>query len=83
MPVWSKYGIRLPSRSLKRPAHCERLTEIYHVAHAPDAIRIIEDKMLKARPVYDQSRLNRTRTHVTLDVTERLGAGFDIWHRTV
>jgi hypothetical protein len=40
------------------------LDDVGHVAHVVDARRIIEGGRLKAQVVYDESRLNRTRTHV-------------------
>jgi hypothetical protein len=65
MAEWSRYELKLPGTSRHSPFTCKPLAEIYHVAHVAEALRIIDDTRLKARPVYDESRLNKTRIHVT------------------
>lgn len=64
MAEWSKFGISLPGSGASSDALAV-LSDVHHVAHARDARRIIEDGRMKARPVYDESILNSTRTHVT------------------
>ncbi|MBR0891817.1 hypothetical protein [Bradyrhizobium diazoefficiens] len=41
------------------------MTKVHHVAHVPDARRILEDKRVRSGLIYDESRLNRTRTCVS------------------
>ncbi len=41
------------------------LNTVRHVAHAPTACRIIEDRKIKAGLVYDESRLKKSRISVT------------------
>jgi hypothetical protein len=43
---------------------CLPLTHVYHVAHVPTALRIIEDETLRADLVYDESLLNIHRIRV-------------------
>jgi hypothetical protein len=53
---WERFACRIPGSAT--------LTEVYHVAHVPDACRIIEDGRIKAGLIGDESRLRRTRTSV-------------------
>jgi hypothetical protein len=64
---WARYACRIPARGdrrFDRRVVCATLTEVYHVAHVPDACRIIEDGRIKAGLIGDESRLGRTRTSV-------------------
>jgi hypothetical protein len=62
---WKRYACDMPGAERgSRKAQCVVLTDVFHVAHVPDARRIIEDNRLRARIVYDESKLNRTRTYV-------------------
>jgi hypothetical protein len=64
---WERYACRIPARGdrrFDRRVVCATLTEVYHVAHVPDACRIIEDGRIKAGLIGDESRLRRTRTSV-------------------
>src|ERR1700720_3944377 len=61
---WTAYRCDIASGTRFRRGDCDNLIDVYHVAHVPDARRIVEDHGLRARIVYDESRLNRTRTHV-------------------
>ena len=45
-------------------SECLPLVTIYHVAHVPTSVRIIEDKKIQANLVYDESRLNKERIRV-------------------
>lgn len=64
MAEWTKYRCEISATKRLRPGDCASLENVYHVAHVSDARRIIEDKKLKARLVYDDSKLNQTRMHV-------------------
>jgi hypothetical protein len=64
MTEWARYSCEIPTGSRSRASDCAALEDVFHVAHVADARRIIEDGKLKARLVYDESRLNRTRMHV-------------------
>jgi len=64
MAEWTQYGCKISAAKLVRPGDCASLEDVYHVAHVPDARRIIEDRKIKARLVYDESKLNQTRMHV-------------------
>jgi hypothetical protein len=63
---WERYACRIPACGDRRFDRrvCATLTEVYHVAHVPDACRIIEDGRIKAGLIGDESRLRRTRTSV-------------------
>jgi hypothetical protein len=61
---WEKYSCKISTGKRAGAGDCAALEDVYHVAHVPDARRIIEDKKLKARLVYDESKLNQTRMHV-------------------
>jgi hypothetical protein len=51
------------------------LENVYHVVHVPTARRILEDRWLRAGLVYDESRLNRSRTCVTWVSANTWGPG--------
>jgi hypothetical protein len=63
---WEAYACRIPAAGDSQfdQRVCSTLSEVYHVAHVPDACRIIEDKRIKAGLIGDESRLRRTRTSV-------------------
>jgi hypothetical protein len=63
MPEWTPYRLRLPT-SATALAH-RRLLTVHHVVHVPVARRIFEDELIRAGLIYDESRLNRSRTCVT------------------
>lgn len=65
MNEWSPYRIKIPSAAISSPNDGVLLETIYHVVHVPTARRILEDGRLRARLIYDESRLNRSRTCVT------------------
>lgn len=55
---------------------CSPLKEIFHVTHVRHALLILDDGVIRARPVYDESRLNTTRIHVVwLSPNDWTGAG--------
>jgi hypothetical protein len=51
------------------------LTTVRYIAHLSDARRIIEDKKIKARLIYDESRLNASRINVTWASANTWGQG--------
>jgi hypothetical protein len=63
-PEWFRYQIRIPQPTQRRHQDGIVLTEVHHVAHIPEARRILEDKRIRTGLVYDESRLNRSRTCV-------------------
>jgi hypothetical protein len=66
-PEWAPYRCRIPAQreqGFNRTVCCT-LTEVYHVAHVPDACRIIEDGRIKAGLIGDESPLKKTRTSVS------------------
>ncbi|PNG24663.1 hypothetical protein CR492_17685 [Methylocella silvestris] len=59
MAEWSAYDFTILGRN------SASVTEVTHVAHIPDARKIADDGQVTARPIYDESRLNKTRVHVS------------------
>ncbi len=62
---WSTYRISFPDTPNRKFTEGRLLETIYHVAHVPGARRILEDGRLKARIVYDESKLRNSRIAVT------------------
>jgi len=61
MPPWSKYRVgTLESRDRTR----EEFDSVYHVAHRRQAVQILNDGEIRQNLVFDDSRLNTTRTLV-------------------
>jgi hypothetical protein len=63
---WEPYACLIPARGdhgFDRRT-CSTLDQVFHVAHVPDACRIIEDGRIKAGLIGDESRLRVTRTSV-------------------
>ena len=65
-PEWEKYKVRKPSkrRNWTEPS-CEPFSTVRHIAHTNDAIRIIEDGLIRSSLVWDESRLKNRRTCVS------------------
>lgn len=64
-PPWDKFAVGKPSlRKYRDNADCQPFSEIHHVAHIKQALRIIEDGVLRANLVYDKSKLNKHRIRV-------------------
>lgn len=61
MNPWSAYGQNFPFAA---SGTWHLLDEVYHVTHIKSAQRIVQDGMIKRGLVYDESRLNTTRTTV-------------------
>jgi hypothetical protein len=65
MTDWAAYKIAVPKGPKSQSGEGRLLETVYHVAHVPEARRILEDGRLKAGLVYDESVLNRSRIAVT------------------
>lgn len=65
-PEWEKYKVGSPSkkRNWTEPS-CEPFSTVRHIAHIDDAVRIIEDGMIRSSLVWDESRLKNSRTCVS------------------
>src|SRR5690348_7334233 len=64
-PEWHPYRVIFrPPRRRWVDADCQQLETVFHVAHVPDACRILEDRKIKAGLIGDESRLKETRTTV-------------------
>jgi hypothetical protein len=74
MPEWTPYRINIPRKIDPFGSVC-RLETVRHVVHVPEARRILEDTRLRAGLVYDESRLNRSRTCVTWVSANTWGPG--------
>lgn len=60
MAEWSDYNFSAgPDKWDSAP-----LKRVFHIAHIRHALQILEEGRILARPVYDESRLNRSRVHV-------------------
>lgn len=55
-PEWTKYKVK--------ETNSGSLDQIYHVSHISSALNIVADRKIKAGLVYDESKLNKTRTLV-------------------
>jgi hypothetical protein len=65
MAEWTPYRMKLPNPSGRPTGDAIVLETVHHVVHIPQARRILEDGRLRAGLIYDESRLNRSRTCVT------------------
>jgi hypothetical protein len=54
---WEEFRVNENNRSV--------FSEVYHICHISDAIRIIEDKRIVSSLIWDESCLNNTRTLVS------------------
>lgn len=64
MTEWKKYSIQIPPANSKSDDVSE-FDRVYHVAHISSARRILEDGQIRAGLIYDESRLNSSRTSVS------------------
>lgn len=64
MSEWNRYACTIPKSGGSR-ADGLSLSTVYHVAHLPEARRLLEDGRLRAGLVSDESKLKRSRTCVT------------------
>ncbi len=60
MAEWSEYDFSAGPGVWDSPI----LDRVFHIAHVRHALQILEEGQILARPVYDESRLNKSRTHV-------------------
>lgn len=76
-PPWYKFRVGNPSsRANWTEPDCQPLTSVAHVAHVPTALRIAEDRLLRADLVFDKSKLNTERIRVVwLSPNDWDGAG--------
>lgn len=65
MSEWEGYACTIPKSEGSSVKDGLPLSTVYHVAHLPEARRILEDGRLRAGLVSDESKLNRSRTCVT------------------
>ena len=65
MSEWERYACTIPKSEGSSAKDGLLLSTVYHVAHLPEARRILEDGRLRAGLVSDESKLNRSRTCVT------------------
>lgn len=65
-PEWTQFAVGEPStRQNWVNPDCTPLTEVYHIAHVTDALRIFEDRIIRSSLVWDESRLCTKRTCVS------------------
>lgn len=63
---WSKYKVGEKStRSNWTEQSCQPFSVVRHITHVKDAIRIIEDRVIRSSLIWDESKLNNTRTCVS------------------
>ena len=63
---WEFFKVGTPSRRKTWiEKSCEPFDTVYHVCHLDDAIRIIHDGSIRSSLIWDESRLNNTRTCVS------------------
>lgn len=65
MHEWKDYTFKISKNKGVSSSEGCSLSTVYYVVHLPEARRILEDGCLRARLVYDESRLNRSRICVT------------------
>ncbi len=65
-PEWTQFPVGEPStrKNWVNP-DCTPLTEVFHIAHVTDALRIFEDRIIRSSLVWDESRLRTKRTCVS------------------
>ena len=63
---WRKYRVGTPSlqKNWTEPT-CQSFEDVHHICHLSDAIRILEDGKIRSSLIWDESRLNNTRTCVS------------------
>ena len=66
MPEWTDYLCEIPRKnSSSLPDNCDRLSEVHHITHLPEAKRILADATIKGAPIKGASRLCRSRTPIS------------------
>lgn len=63
---WTKYKVGTPSSqdNYIEPT-CRPFKSVHHICHLKDALRIIEDGLIRSSLIWDESCLNNTRTCVS------------------
>ncbi len=64
MTEWLEFSFKLPTAKSGSDGAVD-IDRVYHVAHISSARRILEDGQIRAGLIYDESRLNTTRTSVS------------------
>jgi len=63
---WKKYAVGKPSTKKNwTNTDCCPLTTVHHICHISDAFRVLEDGRIRSSLIWDESRLNNTRTCVS------------------
>lgn len=63
---WRKYSVGEPStRANWTNPDCCLLETVHHICHVSDAFRMLEDGRIRSSLIWDESRLNNTRTCVS------------------
>jgi hypothetical protein len=63
---WEKYQVGIPSiKNNWVNKDCMPYKKVRHISHVKDALRIIEDGIIRSSLVWDKSRLNNSRTCVS------------------
>lgn len=75
MAEWTPYRVNIPRGAVFAEGDGAVLETVYHVAHVAGARRILEDGRVRAGLIYDESRLNRSRTCVSWVSANRWGLG--------
>jgi hypothetical protein len=61
---WEKFKIGDPAFYRGRE-ECQQIVFVRHIAHIKEAIRILEDNIIRSSLIWDESRLNNSRTCVS------------------
>jgi len=61
---WKKFSVGVPSSPPRWQPNCQYLNSVAHVTHIETALRIVEDRRLRADLVFDKSKLNNERIRV-------------------
>lgn len=63
---WTKYKVgKKSTRENWTESSCQPFDRVRHIAHVKEAIRIIEDRVIRSSLVWDESKLNNSRTCVS------------------
>ncbi len=65
-PEWKRYAVGEPSKRANwTNPDCCPFESVHHICHVGDAFRMLEDGRIRSSLIWDQSRLNNTRTCVS------------------
>jgi hypothetical protein len=63
---WQKYAVGEPSKKTNwTNPNCCTLETVHHICHVSDAFRMLEDGKIRSSLIWDESRLDNTRTCVS------------------